>query len=152
MGNPMDVFTELNQGLSDADLASFTLNDLIRAQHYARQEHDKYKKISSDWEKLYDLLSIHVVPARMEEEGEEGKKLKDVGRVELRSNMWTSTKDAAALRRWLEEHDLGDIVVPSVNGSTLKALLKEMIERGQDIPDESIVEITPYTRAVIVKG
>lgn len=148
----VDVVAEL-EAQTDGDLSGFSLNDLIRAQAYVRAEYEKYKEIAAKWQKLYDYLSIRVVPARMEEEGEEAKRLTGIGRVELRSDMWTKTVDPEGLKEWLEENGMGDIVVPSVNGGTLKALIKEqMMKRDGVVPDESLVTVTPYTRAVIVKG
>ena len=150
--NVSDIIDEFVEG-NDIDFSKYTLNDLIRAQHYCRQEWDKYKEIATQWNKMYDHLSIRVVPDRMEEEGEEGKKLKGIGRVELRADMWTKTVDPNALKDWLEANDMGDIIVPSVNGSTLKALIKEQMQKkGGSVPPEEIVAVTPYTRAVIVKA
>lgn len=147
-----DILAELETE-GDMDLSEFTLNDLIRAQHHARQMWDDYKAIASKWNKLYDFLSIHVVPARMEDEGEEGKKLKGIGRIELRGDMWTKTLDVPGLQEWLKENGLEDLIVPGVNGSTLKALIKEQMGLGKKgkVPGADLVQVTPYTRAVIVK-
>lgn len=152
MSDLNNILAELDAG-NDMDLTGFTLNDLIRAQHYCRQEWDKYKALATRWNVLYDFLSIRVVPDRMEEEGEEGKKLKGVGRIELRADMWTKTLDAPGLQAWLEENGLGDLVVPGVNGSTLKATIKEQMKKKDGkVPGSDLVEVTPYTRAVIVKA
>lgn len=147
-----DLIEELAAG-KDADLTGFTLTDLIRAEHYCRQEADKYKDIAASWGKLYDFLSIHVVPQRMEDEDMESTKIAGIGRVNLRPDMWTQTLDATMLAEWLKENDMGDLLKEQVNGSTLKAYIKEQLKKRDGlVPPDTLVKITPYTRAVITKA
>lgn len=152
MATVEEVLSEVQAG-SDADFTGFSIADLVRAEHYARLEYEKYKDIASNWNKIYDFLSINVVPAKMEEEGVEATKIEGVGRVNLRSDMWTTTQNSEALAEWLRENDLGDLLKEQVNGSTLKAFIKEQMKMrdGLTVPEE-LVKITPYTRAVITKG
>lgn len=146
------ILLELSAG-NDADFTGFTLADLIRAEHYCRLKWDEFKDASSRWQALYDHMSINIVPKKMEDEGVEATKIEGVGRVNLRGDMWTSTQNAELLAEWLKEHDFGDLLKEAVNGSTLKAFIKEQMGRKDGlVPPGDLVKVTPYTRAVITKG
>jgi len=139
--------------LESLNLSNWSLVDLIKMEAEARRQSDALKKEASGWEKIYDFLSIRVIPTRMEDEGTESLKVTGVGRVNLRGDMWTKTVDPHGLQSWLREHQMEDLIVPAVNGSTLKAFIKEQskLRDGLQIPTE-LVEVTPYTRAVITKN
>ena len=98
----------------------------------------------------FDALTLKVIPDKMMEDDMRTMTITGVGRLELRPNMWTSTKDPQALQEWLTEHELSELIVPSVNGSTLKATIKELQEAGEELPPEEVVSITPYIRATVV--
>lgn len=141
--------TQVEQGDFDPD--TLTLAELIRLESYVRGEWDDLKAQAARYNRIYDKLSLNIVPERMQDEGVTNMKIDGIGRVELRPDMWISTKNAEALKEWLIERGLEDIIVPSVNGSTLKALIKEQMKKaGGEIPDPEVVSVEPYLRAVIV--
>lgn len=115
-----------------------------------REQLEANKAESKRLNDMFDALTLKVIPDRMMEDDMRTMTITGVGRLELRPNVWTSTKDSMALQDWLKEHNLDEIIVPSVNGSTLKSVIKELKERGEEIPPEEIVEITPYIRATVV--
>jgi len=136
-----------------ADIADeYSLADLVKAQAHAREQYEAYKAMAGHWNALYDVLSLTLVPTKMEEEEVESTKISGVGRINLRADMWTKTQDSQKLAMWFHENGLDDIPQETVNGSTLKAFIKEQMGKkdGLLIPEE-IVSITPYTRAVITK-
>jgi hypothetical protein len=61
----------------------------------------------------------------------------------------------AALRgkfyEWLRTSGFDDLIVETVNSSTLKAWCKEQQKMGKAPPDD-LIKITPFTRASITKG
>jgi hypothetical protein len=115
-----------------------------------RTKLESNKQESRELNEQFDALTLKVIPDKMMEDDIRTMTVKDVGRLELRPNMWTSTKDNLALQDWLKEHDLAELIVPSVNGSTLKATIKELQGAGDELPPAEIVEITPYIRATVV--
>lgn len=76
-----------------------------------------------------------------------------LGRVQLASDLYASTlpgkKDDAF--QWLRDCGYGDMIKPTVNASSLKALFRQQIKAGAMPPDD-IFKITPFTRASIVKA
>lgn len=115
-----------------------------------REEMDALKKRSAKLQESFDALTLKVIPDKMMEDDMRTMTVNGVGRLELRPNMWTKTLDPQGLQDWLEDHNLAELIVPSVNGSTLKATIKELQERGEVVPPEDVVEITPYIRATVV--
>jgi hypothetical protein len=135
------------------DPKELSLVTLIRLQNFARASKDAAEEVATAWGKIYDYISIRVTPERMTDDGITNIKVDQIGRVELRPDIWTQTLDPVKLKGWLEEQGMGDIIVPSVNGSTLKALIREQMKKdGGSVPPADVVQVTPYTRAVIVKG
>lgn len=141
-----------NVSLEDMPTDQFTLPELIKAQAQTRAIYENYKSVASYWAKIYDFLSIQLVPRTMEDMEISNIRLDGVGRVNVRDDMWTKTENPDALMEWLRERGLEDLITEGVNGSTLKALIKERIKKAEDIPEEDVVKITPYQRAVITKG
>jgi hypothetical protein len=76
-----------------------------------------------------------------------------LGRVQLAADLYASTisgqKEAAM--RWLRDCGYGDMIKPTVNASSLKALFRQQIKAGAMPPDD-IFKITPFTRASLVKA
>jgi len=135
----------------EIQLDEMNLSSAVKFLHSLRYQLDSAEETASILRKKYDWMSINYIPVRMETEGVESLKVDGVGRINIRADMWTQTLNTAALQSWLLEHDLEDLIVPSVNGSTFKAFLKEQLKKGNEIPDDTIVKITPYSRAVITK-
>jgi len=121
---------------------------------------EKFRELKAEIEDLdqrkkalneqFDALTLKVIPDKMMEDDVRTMTITGIGRIELRPNMWTSTKNPQALQQWLQEHDLEQLIVPSVNGSTLKATIKELQEAGEELPPPEVVSITPYIRATVV--
>jgi len=101
--------------------------------------------------KEWDCIRKMVIPRKLEEMGLEKATVTGVGTVGLRGDMFSRTVDKEGLADWLRAHEAGDLIQPTVNGSTLKSFLKELIEKGEELPDDDLVAITPYTYAVITK-
>lgn len=115
----------------------------------------KVRKEAADEEKKmrdaeYDVLRIERVPEAMEGAGIENVRLEGIGRVSLTGDMWVKVADKGGFFGWLKKHKLGDLIVPQVNGSTLKAFVKGRMKAGKEVPES--LKVTPYTRASITKG
>lgn len=126
--------------------------DIIRAM-------DEQRKLKEDLEdqlkainKEYDFLRLNMVPARFEEEGIENLKVEGVGRVSLTGDMYVSIlsdhKDEAY--EYFRDIGKGSLITETINSSTLKATVKAMIKAGEEVP-ESLIKVTPFTRASITK-
>lgn len=116
------------------------LKDEIKALHTAVQDE-------------YEFLSVNILPERMDDEGIETLKIKDVGRLQSASDIRCNVPAAnrEALQEWLIEAGFESMVRPDVNSSTLKAFVKECMANGNPYPQE-LIKVTPFTRASVVKS
>lgn len=100
-----------------------------------------------------DELRLKKIPDLMNHLDVKTATFNGLGRVQLASDLYASTisgkKDAAL--GWLADCGYGDMIKPTVNGSSLKALFRRQIKEGTMPPDD-IFKITPFTRASIVKA
>jgi hypothetical protein len=130
------------------------IKDLISLLSAARADLDDLDERKKIAKKRYDYLSQVIVPERMDAEGLKQITIEGIGRVNIRSDIYCNTPSAnrELVKEWLREHDLEDIITETVNGSTLKAFVKEQMQkRGGEYPD-MLLSITPYSLAVITKG
>lgn len=104
-------------------------------------------------QKLYDHLTINIVPERMEDEGIESLKIIDVGRLQTKADIRCSCPagNKEKLQDWLENQGHEALVASVVNASTLKAFVAEQIKQGGDYPKD-LLKIEPYSRATVVKA
>lgn len=129
------------------------LPELAKMQVKLKNDIDDLKKQQTTLQVKFDHLRKFRIPEMMEDMGQETTKLKDVGVISLRPEMYASIpkgmlKEAYA---WLEENGHGDIVKETINSSTLKAFIKEQIKEGETLP-EGLFKVEPYMMAAITKS
>lgn len=114
---------------------------------------DRFSAVKAELQKLYDFVRFTMVPAVMEDEGIESAKVEGVGRVYLNSDVNVSVRAGKSeeAQVWLVDSGNGDLIKETVNSSSLKALVKSMMKKGEEIP-EDIFNVSPYTRAQIAKS
>lgn len=84
-----------------------------------------------------------------QEAGLERIPLEDLGTVSFRDDITTTVVDDAALKNWLEEHELGHLAKWSVHHGTLGAFIKERLAAGATTPEG--VEFNRFTRVSLVQ-
>lgn len=114
---------------------------------------DAVKALHTTIQGEYDHLSINVLPERMEDDEIETLKVKNVGRLQSRPDIYCSVPSAnrEAVQEWLISQGFGSMVEPTVNSSTLKAFIKDCIAGGKPYPAD-LIKVTPYVRANVVKA
>ena len=113
---------------------------------------EKFEKSKAELTREFDFLRKIVIPARMEHDQMDVVTITGVGRFTVSADMYCNTpaEKRFELQKWLVDRGFGDLVQPTVNGSTLKAFIKEQLGQGNEIPSE-IVKIEPYSRASLTK-
>jgi hypothetical protein len=110
---------------SSVDLVSFmskTIDDL----------ESSLKKIKGELAKAKEVY----LPAKFDSEGVKTFN-SDKYRMTRTSRVFASIigdKDEAF--KWLEEHEYGSLIKPTVNASSLSSVAKEVIEGGMELPDD----------------
>lgn len=114
----------------------------VKAFKAAKNKLDGVKKVKTELQKVYDHLRFSVLPKLMEEdditnltvdiEGEE----KPI-RVRVQDETYASIPagQRPEAYRWLKDNGKGELVIETVNASTLKALVNEMAKKGESLPD-----------------
>ena len=135
-----------------AKYIEYTLLELVTELRDLRAASDDAEAFYKSQHAVYEIFSKQVVPARMEDEGMEQLTVEGIGRVNIRTDIYCSTKKGLGpdLKEWMKEHDMADIITDVINSSTLKAWVKEQMKAGNEIPEE-LLNVTPYDRAVITK-
>jgi hypothetical protein len=127
--------------------------DLLREFKAAKDFKEACDLLSKESGRLYDYLRLALVPERFEEDGISNMKVDGVGRVQLAGDLYAGVikgKEDQAFE-WLDDNGRGDLVKKTVNSSSIKAVLKKMLESGEEIPAE-LFKAEPFTRASIVKA
>lgn len=147
--------------LPNFNVAMYTVEEYESMKVYQLATHlrklknlkDEIKALHTAVQNEYEFLSVNVLPERMDDEGIETLKIKDVGRLQSASDIRCNVPAAnrEALQEWLIEAGFESMVRPDVNSSTLKAFVKECIANGNPYPQE-LIKVTPFTRATIVKS
>jgi hypothetical protein len=129
------------------------LIELARLMRQTQTELDEAKAKCTALQKDFDELRIQVIPSRMEELGVKNITLDGVGRLQVTADMYVNTpaNNRVAVQEWMREHDHAELISATINGSTLKAWVKEQMKNGEEIPTD-LINISPFMRASITKA
>lgn len=148
----LEMITALSRPLPVPDYNIMAIPDLAAELQALKNELDELGDMKSEVQKRYDFLSIEVVPDRMDDEGIESIRVAGVGRLQTQSDIRCNVPAAnrEAVQDWLKNNGHGSMVTESINSSSLKAFVKEMMREDQPYPKE-LLQIHPYSRATVVK-
>lgn len=126
----------------------FLAEEMVRLQAQKEELEEKLKAVNA----RLDRVRTVEIPAQMESLGIANINFEGIGRVQLASDLYTSTREGAKEKaiEWLRDCGYDGMVTETYNASSLKALFRQMIAGGTPIPDD-IFNVTPFTRASIVK-
>lgn len=146
----LDPATLDERGLLVADIKTL---DLLREFKAAKDYKEAADLIAKEAGKVYDYLRLALVPTRFDEDGISNMKVDGVGRVQLAGDLYAGIVKGNEEKafEWLGDNGRGDVVKQTVNNSSLKAILKGMLTKGEEIPAE-LFKADPFTRASIVKA
>lgn len=136
--------------MSDQDLELRFLAEEMKA---LEDEKERLEELAKDNNAKLDELRLRRIPEKMAAMGIKTINFTGLGRVQLASDIYASTKAEKKLDayQWLRDIGQDGMIAETVNASTLKALFRRMLKEGVPIPEE-IFNVTPFTRASIVKG
>ncbi len=103
--------------------------------------------------KALDGLRLGDIPTLMESLGVKNATFEGLGRVQLATDLYASTREGqkAAAMQWLRDTGYSGMITETYNAGTLKALFRRLLSAGVDIPDD-IFNVSPFVRASIVKA
>jgi hypothetical protein len=135
-----------------AEYDELPLIELIKEMYIIQGEKEDVEGDLKNLNKHLDFLRITKIPQVMEDQGIKNISVEGVGRVSLTADMHVSVK--AEMKEmfytWLRDNGRQDLIQPTINSSTLKATVKNMVKTGEEIPDD-LLNVSPFTRASITK-
>jgi hypothetical protein len=138
--------------LTPEEFDEMSVSQLAAVLRTLKTDLEEIGRLKTEIQKAYDFLSEGVLPDRMDEEGIQTLKIKDVGRLQMTTDIRCAVPAAnrEPMKEWLIEHGHGSMVSETINASTLKAFVREMMKENKEWPEE-LLKVTPYSRAVVVK-
>jgi len=127
--------------------------DLARHMKDVRAELDDADAIKKKHQKRFDFLRLQAIPTAMDDEGLTNFNLDGIGRIGLTSDIYAGivSGQKANAYKWLEDNQHGDLIQPTVNASSLKAAIKQILKKGEETLPEELFKVTPFSRASITK-
>lgn len=153
--SPKDVFDNayFRTSYSRDEFDEMSVSELAAALRGLKNRLEEITALKSKIQKAHDFLSIDVLPDRMDEEGIQTLKIKDVGRLQMSSDIRCAVPAANRddVKDWLNNNGHGSMVSETINASTLKAFVREMMKENKEWPSH-LLKVTPYSRATVVKA
>jgi hypothetical protein len=129
-----------------------TLRALCAKMQEIQMQKDSIEEELSRINGELDELRLKKIPEMMAEIEVKNATFPGIGRVQLAADLYCSTragrKDEAM--QWLRDQELDNMITMGFNASSMKALIRKMIEQGVEPPE--FLNVTPFIRASIVKA
>lgn len=124
---------------------------IASAMKRLKDRYDAADKKAAELYREYDAIRKIYLPEVMEKNGLETVRYTGIGLVQLASDAYISQKDANKLAAWLKSKKHGSLIKPTINSSSLKSFIFELVKDGRPIPDDTMINFTPYSYAKITK-
>ena len=129
-----------------------SLKEMAEQFKLLQTEYEDAKEVAAKIYHEFDFLRKQIIPQIMDDMGLATANIKGVGRIQIGSQLSAKQLDKAGLMEWLRAEGHPDIVAETVNSSTLASFIKHQLAEGEPIPNETIVEISAYEVASVVKA
>lgn len=129
-----------------------TLRNLCERMKRLQEEKEKIDADAVSLGKLIDDLRLKEIPDMMEALGVKNATFPGIGRVQLATDLYCSTKEGKKdeAMQWLRDMEMDGMISETYNASSMKAFVRRLIVDGTDIPE--FMNVTPFIRASIVKA
>lgn len=129
-----------------------TFKELALAMYTIKSEIDELGAAKTKLQKQFDILRHGIVPEKLEDEGMQNITIKGIGRLGASPMLQVSVPagNREKLEEWMYDNDFGELVKGTINSSTLKAWVKEQMEKGAEIP-EDLITVRAFMMATLTK-
>ena len=136
--------------VDDESYQHMTIQELAWLMDLTGNIHTEIDKLAKKLAVVYDELRIRHIPTKMDEESIDSIRIADLGLLMLTDDLRVRVIDQERQFEWLEETLNGDLIRPTVNAGSLKALLRRRLVAAEVVPTD-IFDVKPFTRASIKK-
>lgn len=132
---------------------SAELREIAVRMKALQDEKEKLEKQLAEINIELENIRVRKIPTMMESLGLKNVTFEGLGRVQLASDLYLSTKEGKKeeAMQWLRDTGHTGMISESYNASSMKALIRRLLVDGAEVPTE-LFNITPFTRASIVKA
>ena len=117
-----------------------------------REIFDYLDTVRDKWAAVKEELSVKILPDIFERSKvAQSLTLKSGTRVTILYKTMASMKDKEKAMQWLRDNNMGDLIQPTVNASTLASAAKHMAEENQSLPEEFFTTTIKPTTSVTKK-
>ena len=142
------------------DLKAMNIAQLAARIKTLQESVKELESMTSSMKSEIEYISMTILPEKMADQGITSTVVKGVGRVTVKADMFCNVPadNKPALEKWLKEHGYEDLIKPTVNASSLKAMVKELSESqdedevNQWIEIQDIVSVRPFVKATLTKN
>jgi hypothetical protein len=138
------LIAETTEALGEAELTvdATELPGIKEVIGQLRAEKDKKATLEAELKSVNKQIEHYTKIALelMEASGIQNIRVEGIGLAYQHTSLYPSVKDPDALLEWAREF-APEIVKVGVHPQTLKSFIKERLETGEPIPDESVVSI-----------
>ena len=138
------------QKLPYPEFESMDLFALAAVMAQVKERLEEAKTVKTGLQKKFDHLRLIMIPNAMDEEDITNVTFEGIGRVTLTSDVYASIVNKVDAFKWLQENNHGGLIQPTVNASSLKAMIKDGLKKAEIFP-EDLFKVTPFSRASITK-
>jgi hypothetical protein len=118
---------------------------LANLQKNIKDNLESAKLIETTLSKWHDLVRKRLLPEKLQEKNINGISYAGIGKVSLIDDAYVSVKanKQQSAFEWLSDMGHGEIIKETVHAGALKALLKNKLKEGEEIP-EDIFNVQEY--------
>jgi len=129
-----------------------TLRELCAKMQGLQTEKETLEESLKTTNAAIDDLRLKQIPEMMDQIEVRNATFPGIGRVQLAADLYCSTKAGQkdAAMQWLRDMEMDGMISETYNASSVKALVRRLIEQGAEIPD--CLNVSPFIRASIVKA
>ncbi len=129
-----------------------TLRELCAKMQGLQTEKETLEESLKTTNAAIDDLRLKQIPEMMDQIEVRNATFPGIGRIQLAADLYCSTKAGQkdAAMQWLRDMEMDGMISETYNASSMKALVRRLIEQGAEIPD--CLNVSPFIRASIVKA
>lgn len=129
-----------------------TLRELCAKMQGLQTEKETLEESLKTTNAAIDDLRLKQIPEMMGQIEVRNATFPGIGRIQLAADLYCSTKAGQkdAAMQWLRDMEMDGMISETYNASSMKALVRRLIEQGAEIPD--CLNVSPFIRASIVKA
>ena len=126
---------------------------LVRQMDQLKRRIDDLDSKKKALQKDYDRIRNQTLPDMMDDSELSSVPVKGLGQAIIFPMFSVKTTDRYSLHKWLQDNDHGDLIVPTVNSSTLTSFIKEQVKEGNiELADvATFLEVNAWSQARIVR-